>query len=74
MVPVKDIRKLHVTFPIPDLQKYYRSKPGQYLAHLIGYEGPGSLFAVLKSKGTLKMFEKFDGKCPGDLHFVLPVC
>ncbi|XP_036067708.1 insulin-degrading enzyme isoform X2 [Oryzias melastigma] len=53
VVPVKDIRKLHVTFPIPDLQKYYRSKPGQYLAHLIGYEGPGSLFAVLKSKGWL---------------------
>uniref|UniRef100_A0AAX7VC14 Insulin-degrading enzyme n=1 Tax=Astatotilapia calliptera TaxID=8154 RepID=A0AAX7VC14_ASTCA len=51
VVPVKDIRKLYVTFPIPDLQKYYKSKPGRYLGHLIGHEGPGSLFSELKSKG-----------------------
>lgn len=52
VVPVKDIRKLYVTFPIPDLQKYYKSKPGRYLGHLIGHEGPGSLFSELKSKGS----------------------
>uniref|UniRef100_A0A668VMV7 Insulin-degrading enzyme n=1 Tax=Oreochromis aureus TaxID=47969 RepID=A0A668VMV7_OREAU len=51
VVPVKDIRKLYVTFPIPDLRKYYKSKPGRYLGHLIGHEGPGSLFSELKSKG-----------------------
>ncbi|XP_030604512.1 insulin-degrading enzyme [Archocentrus centrarchus] len=51
VVPVKDIRKLYVTFPIPDLKKYYKSKPGRYLGHLIGHEGPGSLFSELKSKG-----------------------
>ncbi|XP_024120451.1 insulin-degrading enzyme [Oryzias melastigma] len=51
VVPVKDVRKLYVTFPIPDLYEYYKSKPGQYLGHLIGHEGPGSLFAELKAKG-----------------------
>lgn len=53
VVPIKDIRNLYVTFPIPDLQKYYKSNPGHYLGHLIGHEGPGSLLSELKSKGRL---------------------
>lgn len=51
IVPVKDIRKLSVTFPIPDLQPYYKTGPGHYLGHLIGHEGPGSLLSTLKTKG-----------------------
>lgn len=43
-----------MTFPIPDLQKYYKSNPGHYLGHLIGHEGPGSLLSELKSKGESK--------------------
>lgn len=50
-MPIKDIRNLYVTFPIPDLQKYYKSNPGHYLGHLIGHEGPGSLLSELKAKG-----------------------
>lgn len=53
VVPIKDIRNLYVTFPIPDLQKYYKSNPGHYLGHLIGHEGPGSLLSELKSKGKI---------------------
>ena len=26
MAPVKDVRELHLTFPMPDLHKYYDSK------------------------------------------------
>ncbi|KAF3825004.1 hypothetical protein GH733_005638 [Mirounga leonina] len=48
IVPMKDIRNLYVTFPIPDLQKYYKSNPGHYLSHLISHEGPGSLLSDLK--------------------------
>ncbi|XP_034408413.1 insulin-degrading enzyme-like [Cyclopterus lumpus] len=51
VVPIQDVRNLYVTFPIPDLQKYYKSNPGHYLGHLIGHEGPGSLISELKSKG-----------------------
>lgn len=57
VVPIKDIRNLYVTFPIPDLQKYYKSNPGHYLGHLIGHEGPGSLLSELKAKG-----KSFDGR------------
>ncbi|XP_067129485.1 insulin-degrading enzyme [Centruroides vittatus] len=51
VVPVKDIRNLNITFPIPDLQPYYRTNPGHYLGHLIGHEGPGSLLSELKARG-----------------------
>ncbi|GIY21913.1 insulin-degrading enzyme [Caerostris extrusa] len=51
VVPVKDIRTLNVSFPIPDLRQEYRSNPDSYLGHLIGHEGPGSLLSELKSLG-----------------------
>jgi insulysin len=51
IVPVKDIRNLNITFPIPDLQQHWRSSPGHYLGHLIGHEGPGSLLSELKRRG-----------------------
>uniref|UniRef100_A0A646QDK3 Insulin-degrading enzyme n=1 Tax=Hemiscolopendra marginata TaxID=943146 RepID=A0A646QDK3_9MYRI len=51
VMPVKDIRNLNISFPIPDLQPYYKTNPGSYLGHLIGHEGPGSLLSELKAKG-----------------------
>ncbi|RWS24697.1 Insulin-degrading enzyme-like protein [Leptotrombidium deliense] len=48
IVPVKDIRTLKLSFPIPDLKKYYKSQPGHYLSHLVGHEGKGSLLSYLK--------------------------
>ncbi|XP_077499143.1 insulin degrading metalloproteinase isoform X1 [Amblyomma americanum] len=51
VVPVKDNRFLHLTFPTPDLRQYYRAGPGDYVAHLIGHEGPGSLLSELKARG-----------------------
>ncbi|XP_029496768.1 insulin-degrading enzyme-like isoform X2 [Oncorhynchus nerka] len=74
VVPIKDIRNLYVTFPIPDLQKYYKSNPGHYLGHLIGHEGPGSLLSELKSKGwvnTLVGGQKEGGK--GFMFFIINV-
>ncbi|XP_054654801.1 insulin-degrading enzyme isoform X2 [Dunckerocampus dactyliophorus] len=74
VVPIKDIRNLYVTFPIPDLQKYYKSNPGHYLGHLIGHEGPGSLLSELKSKGwvnTLVGGQKEGAK--GFMFFIINV-
>ncbi|XP_069679683.1 insulin-degrading enzyme isoform X2 [Periplaneta americana] len=51
IVPVKDLRNLNITFPIPDLHEYYKAGPGHYLSHLFGHEGPGSLLSVLRAKG-----------------------
>ncbi|XP_075072253.1 insulin-degrading enzyme isoform X1 [Mixophyes fleayi] len=74
IVPIKDIRNLYVTFPIPDLQKYYKSNPGHYLGHLIGHEGPGSLLSELKAKGwvnTLVGGQKEGAK--GFMFFIINV-
>lgn len=51
--PLKDIRKLILTFPMPGMDKHYRSKPLSYFAHLLGYEGEGSLMLALKEQGWI---------------------
>ncbi|XP_066587176.1 insulin-degrading enzyme isoform X2 [Prorops nasuta] len=51
IVPIKDIRNLTISFPLPDLHGYYRSSPAKYVSHLIGHEGEGSLLSTLKANG-----------------------
>ncbi|WP_341581621.1 insulinase family protein [Marinobacter metalliresistant] len=48
---LKDVRSLSLTFPIPSQENNYRTKPASYVANLLGHEGPGSLFDVLKRAG-----------------------
>ncbi len=48
MPAVKDAHTLCVTFQLPPLLKAYRKKADEYLSHLIGHEGRGSLFSLLK--------------------------
>ena len=51
IVPVKDIRNLDMLFPIPDINRdNYKSGPLDYLSHLIGHEGKGSLLSELKAR------------------------
>jgi secreted Zn-dependent insulinase-like peptidase len=49
--PLKDSRELGLLFEMPKLSSYWSSKPAQYLASMIGYEGQGSLLQSLKAKG-----------------------
>lgn len=49
--PVKEIRRLRFTFPMPEVMSQYRYKPVSFLAGLIGHEGEGSVLAMLKEKG-----------------------
>ena len=51
LLPIKDMRQLNMSFPIPDYSSEYLSKPVSYLSHLIGHEGQGSLLSELKSLG-----------------------
>ncbi|MGC9421793.1 insulinase family protein [Vibrio sp.] len=48
--PLKEIRKLILSFPMPSTDAYYQRKPLSYLAHLLGYEGKGSLLIALKAQ------------------------
>jgi len=49
--PVKEIRRLQFTFPMPEVMSLYDYKPVQLLSNLIGHEGEGSLLAYLKQQG-----------------------
>jgi len=50
-VAIKDVRNMTLTFPIPSQRDNYRTKPASFVANLLGHEGPGSLFDVLKRAG-----------------------
>ena len=51
---IKDVHELNFTFPVPSLDPYYREKPGEYIANLLGHEGEGSLHHFLKSRGWIE--------------------
>ncbi|KAK1270924.1 Zinc-metallopeptidase, peroxisomal [Acorus gramineus] len=48
---VKDVHVLELTWSLPCLHKEYLKKAEDYLAHLLGHEGRGSLLYFLKAKG-----------------------
>lgn len=44
---------LGIRFPVAPNRPHYRSKPGEFLASLVGHEGPGGLHHVLSSRGWI---------------------
>ncbi|CAO2840084.1 unnamed protein product [Amaranthus hypochondriacus] len=50
---VKDVHILEILWKLPCLRKDYVKKSEDYLSHLIGHEGRGSLHYFLKSKGWI---------------------
>jgi insulysin len=68
--PVMQKRQLDLHFPYPDEEDLWMSKPGRYISHLIGHEGPGSLLAYLKAKGWANDLSAGAAPlCPGTGHF-----
>ncbi|PAA89419.1 hypothetical protein BOX15_Mlig019571g1, partial [Macrostomum lignano] len=51
MVPLRDIQKLEVVFPMKDYTEQFSSQPAHYASHLLGHESAGSLLACLKRRG-----------------------
>jgi len=49
--PVKQLYNLSFTFPLNQSLNFYQKKPSQYMGHILGHEGEGSLLAWLKLKG-----------------------
>ncbi|XP_074640666.1 insulin-degrading enzyme-like [Tubulanus polymorphus] len=72
VVPIKDVRNMNITWPIPDVHPHYKSGPDMYLGHLLGHEGPGSMLSELKLRGwvnTIVAGQKTGAK--GFMFFVL---
>ena len=56
IAPVSDLRQVQITWPIVykselDRRSSQLIKPSQYIAHMLGHEGPRSLLSFLKRKG-----------------------
>lgn len=49
--PITQRRTLTFGWPIPDVRADYRTKPQDFIAHLLGHEGEGSLLSWLKAQG-----------------------
>ncbi|MEJ2045005.1 MAG: insulinase family protein [Reinekea sp.] len=49
--PKKELRYLEFRFPIGPTTPLLATKPGTYIAHLLGHESSGSLLSTLKEKG-----------------------
>ncbi|WP_166260360.1 insulinase family protein [Marinobacter salicampi] len=62
---LKDLRSLTLEFPIPSQQDHYRSKPASYVASLLGHEGPGSLYDVLRNEGLVESLSAGTGMDTG---------
>ena len=50
-IAVEDNDEIHLSFPLPSLQKHYGQKPSDLLGHLVGHESEGSLLSLFKSEG-----------------------
>ena len=51
VTPVQDIRNMSISWTIPDYREHTEANPVQYISHLVGHEGPGSLLSELKRRG-----------------------
>ncbi|KAF8559745.1 hypothetical protein OG21DRAFT_1550390 [Imleria badia] len=56
LVRVQTIMSFHaveLSFPLAWQSPLWKYKPGQFLSHFLGHEGPGSLHSYLKGKGWI---------------------
>lgn len=50
IIPVKDRHNLSISWQLPPQVGRWKSKPCDYIAHLLGHEAQGSLLSALKKK------------------------
>lgn len=51
--PVQDVKDLTFSWVIPYQAPFWRLKPAEYISHLLGHEGKGSIIAALKQQGLI---------------------
>lgn len=68
-VPIKQGHTLRILFPITPNIRCYKEGPCKYISHLIGHEGEGSLFYVLKKLGWAMSLEAGEGDWSHDFSF-----
>ncbi|KAF2269404.1 LuxS/MPP-like metallohydrolase [Lojkania enalia] len=72
--PVMEMRNLMLSFSYRDEEAFYESHPSRYLSHLIGHEGPGSIFAYVKEMGwATGLGAGGSSVCPGSGLFTISI-
>eukprot|EP01043_Picozoa_sp_COSAG02_P003721 COSAG02_NODE_93_length_37477_cov_78.101129_6_plen_387_part_00 len=66
VVPIKEVRSLQMTWPLPPQDGNYETKPTRYLAHLLGHESAGSVLSVLKKEGLADGLSAGEGSAGSD--------
>jgi insulysin len=51
IVPLKDQKRVNLSFTLPGIDQFYPRKPLTFISHLLGNESPGSLLSYLKAQG-----------------------
>ncbi|XP_022842147.1 insulin-degrading enzyme-like 1, peroxisomal [Olea europaea var. sylvestris] len=68
-VPIKQGHKLRFSWPITPGIRHYKEGASRYLGHLIGHEGEGSLFYVLKKLGWATSLSAGESDWTSDFSF-----
>ncbi|KAJ7976778.1 insulin-degrading enzyme-like 1, peroxisomal [Quillaja saponaria] len=68
-VPIKQGHKVRIVWPVTPEIRHYKEGPCRYLGHLIGHEGEGSLYYILKTLGWATSLSAGEGDCNLDFSF-----
>ncbi|KAJ0982675.1 hypothetical protein J5N97_010930 [Dioscorea zingiberensis] len=68
-VPIKQGHMLRITWPVTPNIRNYKEGPCRYISHLIGHEGVGSLFYVLKNLGWVMSLSAGEGEWSYEFSF-----
>lgn len=76
IVPIKDKKKLELSWIMPDQREHYRNHPGKYVSHLIGHEGKGSLLSFLMKEDLVTSlsagsYDNYEVYCEFSVYFDL---
>ncbi|KAJ7972217.1 insulin-degrading enzyme-like 1, peroxisomal [Quillaja saponaria] len=68
-VPIKQGHKLRIVWPVTPEIRHYKEGPCRYLGHLIGHEGEGSLYYILKTLGWATSLSAGEGESSLEFSF-----
>ncbi|KAL3533780.1 hypothetical protein ACH5RR_007301 [Cinchona calisaya] len=68
-IPIKEGHKLQIRWPITPGTLDYKAAPSGYLSHLIGHEGEGSIFHILKKLGWASSLWASGSDCAPEFAF-----
>ena len=62
IVPIAEIKTLHIVWAVADYRDFYESNPTKYLSFLLSYECENSLVSRLKHKGLINSLSAYSVK------------